>query len=68
MNPHGPIAKTSRKTRALIFRAAYYFFLAGGAFGLAYAGYVIADAHTYQAVEQSKFEKCKPERRAASGD
>ncbi len=60
MNPHGTIPKTPRKTRALILRAAYYVFLAGGAFGLGYAGYVIADAHTYQAIEQSKFESVSP--------
>lgn len=56
MTPHGPVAKTPRKTSSLILRAAYYIFLAGGAFGLGYAGYVIADAHTYQAIAQSKFE------------
>jgi len=60
VNPHSPTAKTPRKTRALILRAAYYIFLAGGAFGLGYAGYVIADAHTYQAIEQSKFESVRP--------
>jgi sortase A len=43
-----------------MLRAAYYIFLAGGAFGLGYAGYVIADAHTYQAIEQSKFESASP--------
>ena len=52
MNPHGSVAKT----RALILRAAHYVLLAAGVFGLAYAGYVIADAHTYQAIERSKFE------------
>jgi LPXTG-site transpeptidase (sortase) family protein len=60
VNPYGPLAKTPRKTRALILRAAYYIFVAGGAFGLGYAGYVIADAHTYQAIEQSKFESVSP--------
>jgi sortase A len=42
--------------RAPIFRAAHYIFLVGGVFALAYAGFVIADAHTYQSIEESKFE------------
>jgi sortase A len=40
----------------VFLRAAYYFLLAGGVFGLAYAGYVIADAHIYQTIEESRFE------------
>ena len=40
----------------MFLRAAYYVLLAGGVFGLAYAGYVIADAHIYQTIEQSRFE------------
>ncbi|MFZ0981236.1 MAG: class D sortase [Candidatus Acidiferrales bacterium] len=56
MNAPGPVAKAPRETRALIFRTVYYVLLAFGVFGLAYAGYVAADSHTYQAVEQSKFE------------
>ena len=56
MNPHSRVAKTSRKTRALIFRAMHYILLAAGVFGLAYAAYVIAEARTYQAIEQSRFE------------
>jgi LPXTG-site transpeptidase (sortase) family protein len=56
VTPSGSVEKTRRKARALFHRAAYYFFLVGGVFGLAYAVYVIADAHTYQAIEQSKFE------------
>lgn len=41
---------------AIIFRAASYFFLAVGLLALGYAGYVVVDAHTYQAYEQTKFE------------
>jgi sortase A len=52
MNPHGSVAKT----RTLIVRATQCVLLAAGVFGLGYAGYVVADAHTYQAIEQSKFE------------
>jgi sortase A len=48
--------KTRRKTRALIFRAAHYILLVAGVLALAYAGFVVSDAHTYQAMEQSKFE------------
>jgi LPXTG-site transpeptidase (sortase) family protein len=52
MNPHGSVAKT----RAQIVRATQCVLVAAGVFGLAYTGYFIADAHTYQAIEQSKFE------------
>jgi sortase A len=61
VNPHGLSAKTSRRiTRVLILRAAHYILLAAGVFALAYAGYVVASAHTYQALEQSKFENVSP--------
>jgi sortase A len=60
VNPRGPIAKAPRRTRSFALRAAYYVLLAGGFFGLGYAGYVIVDAHAYQAVEQSKFENISP--------
>jgi sortase A len=46
----------ARVTRSSIFRAASYFFLAVGLLALGYAGYVVVDAHAYQAYEQSKFE------------
>jgi sortase A len=52
MNPHGSVAKT----RTLIVRAAQCVLLVAGVFGLGYVGYVVADAHTYQAIEQSKFD------------
>jgi sortase A len=60
VNPYGPLAKTPRKTRALILRAAHYILLSAGVFALAYAGYVIAEAHTYQTIEQSRFERVRP--------
>lgn len=45
-----------RLTRTSILRGAYYFFLAIGILAVGYVGYVVVDAHTYQAYEQSKFE------------
>lgn len=56
MNPRGPVANRPRKTRTLFVRAASYLFLMAGIFGLAYAGYIFADAHTYQSIEESRFE------------
>jgi sortase A len=53
------LAHSARKSAA-IFRAASYFFLALGILALGYAGYVIVDAHAYQAYEQSKFENVIP--------
>jgi sortase A len=50
----------SRRTAAAIFRLASYFFLALGILALCYAGYVVLDAHAYQAYEQSKFEDESP--------
>lgn len=46
----------ARVTRASIFRAASYFFLAVGLLALGYAGYIVVNAHAYQVYEQSKFE------------
>jgi sortase A len=46
----------ARVTRVNIVRAASYFLLAVGLLALGYAGYVVVDAHAYQAYEQSKFE------------
>lgn len=65
VNLHGPVTKALRKTRTLklfhvISRTAYYVFLTGGVFGLAYAGYAIAEARNYQTIEQSKFESASP--------
>jgi sortase A len=56
VNPHVPIPKTAPQLRVVFLRVAYYVLLAGGLFGLAYAGYVIADAHIYQTIEESRFE------------
>jgi LPXTG-site transpeptidase (sortase) family protein len=56
VNPHGPIPKPPPKLRLVLLRAAYYVLLAGGVFGLAYAGYIVADAHIYQTIEESRFE------------
>jgi sortase A len=56
MTSGGPREKGSRKGSRLILRVAYYLFLTAGIVGLAYTGYVIADAYTYQKVEQSTFE------------
>ena len=61
VNFHGSRCENASKPKTLLLRAAYYVFLAGGVFGLGYAGYVIADAHIYQTIEQSKFEKCNPQ-------
>jgi sortase A len=56
MNPAGSATKKPGKKLKRIARAAYYVFLAAGVVGLAYACYVFADAHAFQAVEQSRFE------------
>ena len=39
--------------------AAYYLFLAGGIAGLAYAGFVVIDAHSYQTHEQEVLEQSR---------
>ena len=56
MNPASSATKKPRKKLRRLARTAYYFFLVVGVFGLAYACYVFADAHTFQTVEQSRFE------------
>jgi sortase A len=60
VNARGPIASRPRKSSALLLRAAYYLFLAGGICGLGYAAYVVVDAQAYQAIEKSRFEKMRP--------
>lgn len=60
MNARRSIASRPRKSSALLLRAAYYLFLAGGICGLGYAAYVVVDAQAYQAIEKSKFEKMRP--------
>lgn len=47
----------------LLLRVAFYLFLAGGISGLAYATYVVVDAHAYQAIEESRL----PSMRSAQG-
>ena len=54
MNKRGWPAGTHRKSRTLLFRAAYYVLLAVGLCAVGYAGYVVVDAHAYQAVEESR--------------
>jgi len=56
VNPRGRAGKKQRRTGALTIQGAFYFFLGAGILALGYAGYIIADTHAYQAVEQSKFE------------
>jgi sortase A len=60
MKPAWRVAARPRRPTAAIFRAASYFFLALGILALSYAGYVVLDAHAYQAYEQSKFENLSP--------
>jgi sortase A len=56
VNPRQSPLNTPRGSSDRIFRVAYYVFLACGVVALIYAGYTIADAHAYQAIEQSRFE------------
>ena len=60
MKPAFRAAGGSRRTTTAIFRAASYFFLALGILALCYAGYIVLDADSYQAYEQSKFENASP--------
>jgi sortase A len=56
MSP-GSIARNhAGKLRTRILRGAYYMFLTSGMAGLTYAGYIYADAYSYQAREQTAFE------------
>jgi sortase A len=56
MNDRGSAIKKDRRNNSLTLRGAFYFFLAAGIIALGYAGYVVVDAHAYQAVEKSRFE------------
>jgi sortase A len=60
MNPlsRSTIGATSRRKR--ILRVACSSLFAFGMLALAYAGFVFADAHVYQAVEIRKFEQASP--------
>jgi sortase A len=60
MKPAGGAKARPRRKSAAILRAVSYLFLAVGILALGYAGYVIVDAHAYQAYEQSKFESVSP--------
>ena len=61
MNPGTVATHHAGKQGALILRAAYYLFLTSGIAGLAYAGYVMVDAHRYQAREQDALEESRLE-------
>jgi sortase A len=56
MKPARRVTARPRRTTAAVFRAASYLFLALGILALSYAGYVVLDAHAYQAYQQAKFE------------
>jgi sortase A len=56
MSPEDVAKNKASKLTTLILRIACYLFLTGGVGGLAYAGYVLVDAHLYQAREQRIFE------------
>jgi sortase A len=56
MNVRGSAMKKGRRKSAIILRGAFCFFLAAGILALGYAGYVVADAHAYQALEKTRFE------------
>jgi sortase A len=48
-------ANRRRNWRRLLFRGAYYFFLAGAILALGYTTYVVVDARAYQAIEEARF-------------
>jgi sortase A len=56
MNPRGLVRKKRGRTGSLTLQGAFYFFLAAGVVALGYAGYVVAEARAYQAIQRSKFE------------
>lgn len=71
MNGRVSIESKPPRLRSHLFRAAYYLFLAAGTSGLAYASYVIVDAHAYQAIEESRLSAMPPAqvpRVVANGD
>ena len=55
MKSASPAARP-RRISAYFSRVGSYFFIAVGLLALGYAGYVVVDAHAFQAYEQSKFE------------
>jgi sortase A len=56
MNPLSLPTKEVSSTLKHVLRGACYFFLAFGILALGYAGFVLADSHSYQAIEMKKFE------------
>jgi sortase A len=56
MNPLSQPTRAVSSTRKYILRGANYFFLAFGILALGYAGFVLADSHSYQTIEMKKFE------------
>ena len=57
MNPLSHPRQALTPTRRRFLRGAYYLFLVFGILSLGYAGFVYADAHTYQALEMKKFKE-----------
>ena len=55
MTPPIPAA-TSHRNMSRLLRAAYDVLLVGGVLALAYCGYVVSAAHSYQAIQRSQFE------------
>jgi sortase A len=60
MKPAWRVAARPKRTTAAILRAATYIFLALGILALCYVAYIVLDADSYQAYEQSKFENVRP--------
>jgi sortase A len=60
MIPLRRATKRPRRTGAPVLRWASFLFLAFGAVALGYAGYVVADAHAYQALEMNRLEQPAP--------
>ena len=56
MNPWRVLTKRSEVTSSHILRWVGYVFFAIGILAIGYAGYIVADAHIYQALETRKFE------------
>jgi sortase A len=66
MNTASVTTNNARSRRELVFRAAYYVFLAGGIVALTCAGYLFVDARRYQAREQKTFEAAQVQNPSAS--
>jgi len=56
VKPRASITRPPQNWRTLLFRAAYYLFLAGAALALGYASYVVVDARAYQAIAESRLD------------